>query len=82
MDPRTAIDSKLTPIRRIRPGTSSPRAPLYSNGIKGFRGLAKVRPAKFKGLPQHTLHLRPKETEWRYHHQPAGKYQTPLRYLR
>ena len=29
------------------------------HGIEGFRGLAKVRPTKFKGLPQHTLSSAP-----------------------
>ena len=46
----------------------------------GFRGLAKVRLAKFKGLPKRTFHLHLKETEWRYNH--ADRYknlrQNPL----
>ena len=33
------------------------------NGIEGFWGLAKVRLAKFKRLPQHIFHLHLKETE-------------------
>ena len=37
---------------------------VHINGIEGFWGLAKVRLAKFKGLPQHTFHLHLKETEW------------------
>ena len=52
------------------------------NGIEGFWGLAKVRLAKFKGLPRHTFHLHLKETEWRYNHRHADKYKTLLRYLR
>ena len=52
------------------------------NGIEGFWGLAKVRLAKFKGLPRHTFHLHFKETEWRYNHRHADKYKTLLRYLR
>ena len=43
------------------------------NGIEGFWGLAKVRLAKFKGLPRHTFHLHLKETEWRYDHRHADK---------
>ena len=46
------------------------------NGIEGFRGRAKVRLAKFKDRPGHTLHLHLKETEWRQNHRPADKYQT------
>ena len=55
---------------------------VHINGIEGFWGLAKVRLAKFKGLPRHTLHLHLKETEWRYNHRHADKYKTLLRYLR
>ena len=55
---------------------------VHINGIEGFRGLAKVRLAKFKGLPRHTFHLHLKETEWRYNHRHADKYKTLLRYLR
>ena len=33
----------------------------HINGIEGFWGLAKVRLAKFKGLPRHTFHLHLKE---------------------
>ena len=53
---------------------------VHINGIEGFWGLAKVRLAKFKGLPQHTFHLHLKETEWRYNHRHADKYQTLPRY--
>ena len=31
------------------------RGTVHINGIEGFRGLAKVRLTKFKGLPRHTL---------------------------
>ena len=55
---------------------------VHINGIEGFWGLAKVRLAKFKGLPRHTFHLHLKEPEWRYNHRHADKYQTLLRYLR
>ena len=33
------------------------RGRVHINGIEGFWGLAKVRLAKFKGLPKHTFHL-------------------------
>ena len=55
---------------------------VHINGIEGFWGLAKVRLAKFKGLPRHTFHLHLKETEWRYNHRQTNKYQTLLQYLR
>ena len=54
---------------------------VHINGIEGFWGLAKVRLAKFKGLPRHTFHLHLKETEWRYNNRNADKYQTLLKYL-
>ena len=56
--------------------------PTHINGIEGFWGLAKVRLAKFKGVPKHTFHLHLKETEWRYNHRLEDKYKTLLRYLR
>ena len=54
----------------------------HINGIEGFWGLAKVRLAKFKGVPKHTFHLYLKETEWRYNHRLEHKYKILLRYLR
>lgn len=58
------------------------RGPAHINGIEGFWGLAKVRLAKFKGVPRDTFHLHLKETEWRYNMRDADKYRVPLRYLR
>jgi len=58
------------------------RGRVHINGIEGFWGLAKVRLAKFKGLPKHTFHLHLKETEWRYNHRHLNKYKTLLSYLR
>ncbi len=55
---------------------------VHINGIEGFWGLAKVRLAKFKGLPKHTFHLHLKETEWRYNYRHSNKYKTLLTYLR
>ncbi len=49
---------------------------VHINGVEGFWGLAKVRLAKFKGLPRHTFHLHLKETEWRYNHRHADRYKT------
>ena len=58
------------------------RGNVHINGIEGFWGLAKVRIAKFKGLPKQTFHLHLKETEWRYNHRRSDKYKTLLTYLR
>ncbi len=58
------------------------RGRVHINGIEGFWGLAKVRLAKFKGLPKHTFHLHLKETEWRYNHRNLNKYKILLTYLR
>jgi transposase len=65
----------------IIPRTSS-RGRAHINGIEGFWGLAKVRLAKFKGLPKQTFHLHLKETEWRYNHRSADKPKLLLSYLR
>ena len=37
------------------------RGSVHINGIEGFWGMAKVRLAKFKGVPKHTFHLHLKE---------------------
>ena len=57
------------------------RGRIHINGIEGFWGMAKVRPAKFKGLPKHTFHLHLKETEWRYNYRASDKPKLLLRYL-
>ena len=58
------------------------RGPVHINGIEGFWGMAKVRLAKFKGLPKHTFHLHLKETEWRFNQRASDKVRLLLRYLR
>lgn len=58
------------------------RGRVHINGIEGFWGMAKVRLAKFKGLPKHTFHLHLKETEWRYNHRSLNTYKILLSYLR
>lgn len=58
------------------------RVRIHINGIEGFWGMAKVRLAKFKGLPKHTFHLHLKETEWRYNNRASNKPKLLLRYLR
>ena len=52
------------------------------DGTEGFRGAAKVRLAKFKGLPEHTFHLHLKETGWRFNRRASNKTRPLLRYLR
>ena len=50
------------------------RDEFASGAVHGsFRGFAKIRLAKFKGLPRRTFHLHLKETEWRYNH--ADRYE-------
>ena len=58
------------------------RGRVHINGIEGFWGMAKVRLAKFKGLPKHTFHLHLKETEWRYNHRSLNTFKILLGYLR
>ena len=58
------------------------RGRVHINGIEGFWGMAKVRLAKFKGLPKHTFHLHLKETEWRYNYRASDKPKLLIRYLR
>jgi hypothetical protein len=48
------------------------RGPAHINGIEGFRGLAKVRITKFRGIPKHTFLLHLKETEWRFNHRHSN----------
>ena len=58
------------------------RGSVHINGIEEFWGMAKVRLAKFKGLPKHTFHLHLKETEWRYNHRHDDIGKILLKYLR
>ena len=58
------------------------RGKVHINGIEGFWGMAKVRLAKFKGLPKNTFELHLKETEWRYNNRASDKIKILLRYLR
>jgi len=58
------------------------RGSVHINGIEGFWGTAKVRLAKFKGVPKHTFHLHLKETEWCFNHRGSKKVRILLRYLR
>lgn len=58
------------------------RGRVHINGIEGFWRTAKVRLAKFKGLPKHTFHLHLKETEWRYNNRASDKPRLLQRYLR
>jgi len=55
---------------------------MHINSVEGFWRLAKVCLKRFKGLPKHIIHLRLKETEWRYNHHRLNKYKTLLSFLR
>ena len=54
------------------------RGSVHINGIEGFWGMEKVRPAKFKGVPKHTFHLHLKETGFNH----SNKVRILLRHLR
>jgi hypothetical protein len=58
------------------------RGSVHINGIEEFWGFAKVRLAKFKGIPDSTFHLQLKETEWRFNHRHSDKYRNLLSSLR
>jgi len=49
------------------------------NGIENFWGLAKLRPAKFRGLSRSTLRLHLKECEFRFNHRRDNLYQLLLK---
>ena len=59
-----------------------PKGAVHINGIEGFWGLAKVRLAKFNGVPRHFFRLHLKETEWRYNNRRADRYKILLALLR
>jgi len=58
------------------------RGSVHINGIEEFWGFAKVRLAKFKGIPDSTFHLHLKETEWRFNNRHSDKYKNLLSTLR
>ena len=58
------------------------RGGVHINGIEGFWGFAKVRLAKFKGIPDSTFHLHLKEAEWRFNQRHSDKYKNLLSSLR
>jgi transposase len=46
----------------------------HINGIENFRGLCKVRLAKFRGVHKHTFYLHIKECEFRYNYRNQNMY--------
>lgn len=46
----------------------------HINGIESFWGFAKLRLTKFKGVPDHTFYLHPKESEFRFNHKDQDLY--------
>lgn len=54
----------------------------HINGIESFWAYAKLRLAKFKGVPRHTFYLHLKETEFRFNHRRDNLYRVTLKLLR
>jgi transposase len=54
----------------------------HINGIESFWAYAKLRLARFKGLPKHTFYLHLKETEFRFNHRRNDLYRKLLKLLR
>jgi transposase-like protein len=46
----------------------------HINGIESFRGYAKHRLTKFKGIPRHLFHFHLLETEFRFNHRNQDLY--------
>lgn len=55
---------------------------LQTDGSERFRGLAKDRLSKFKGIPARTFHLHLKGTGWRYNHRDRDTCKKVLTCLR
>jgi len=58
------------------------RGGVHINGIESFWGFAKVRLAKFKGIPDPTFQLHLRENKWRFNYRHSDKYKALLTYLR
>lgn len=58
------------------------RGTTHINGIEGFRGLAKTRLVKFKGMSPSTFYLHLKECEFRFNHRDEDLYQLLLKITR
>jgi len=54
----------------------------HINGIESFWAYAKLRLARFKGLPKHTFYLHLKETEFRFNQRRNDLYKRLLKLLR
>ena len=54
----------------------------HINGIENFRGLAKVRLVKFRGMSKNTFYLHLKEREFRFNHRGEDLYKKLLYVLR
>ena len=51
----------------------------HINGIEGFRGIAKVRLVKFRGLSKNTFYLHLKECEFRFNYRNQDLYKVLLK---
>ena len=58
------------------------RSNAHINGIESFWAYAKLRLAKFKGLPKHTFYFHLKETEFRFNCRRDNLYKVLLKLLR
>ena len=58
------------------------RGRVHINGIEGFWGFAKSRPAKCRGMNRRTFYLHLKECEFRFNHRHQKIYQIPLKSCR
>ena len=54
----------------------------HINGIENFRGLAKVRLVKFRGMSKNTFYLHLKECEFRFNHRKRNLYELVLDIVR
>jgi len=54
------------------------RGEAHLGGIEGFRGFAKSRPAKFRGMSKYTFYPHFKECEFRFNHRHDEVYEVPL----
>jgi transposase-like protein len=61
---------------------SSLAASAHINGIEGFRGMAKTRLVKSRGMNRSTFYLHLKECEFRFNHRAEDLYHLLLKLTR
>jgi transposase len=55
------------------------RGTAHIKGIEGFRGMAKTRLVKFRGMSRSTLYSHLKECEFRFNHRDEDLYRLLLK---